>query len=145
MLLQWRDAPAPRLGRAAASLAKALDPDDRCAGADLKLFGYLAPRSSALHLRYHSFPHVPRIGLRHRPASQKRINADRLSHPWSAENPRSTRGGTCSSCHAVAGSQCRWYHSRREECSCLARSDAATPIARWSANAWVGVASPFWE
>src|SRR5262249_55757656 len=96
MLLQWRDAPAPRLGRAAASLAKALDPDDRCAGADLKLFGYLAPRSSALHLRYHSLPHVPRIGLRHRPASQKRINADRLSHPWSAENPRFNRGGTCS-------------------------------------------------
>src|SRR5262249_50032234 len=62
MLLQWRDAPAPRLGRAAASLTKALDPDNRCAGADLKLFGYLAPRSSALHLRYHSLPHVPRIG-----------------------------------------------------------------------------------
>src|SRR5262249_29340604 len=48
MLLQWRDAPAPRLGRAAASLTKALDPDNRCAGADFKLFGYLAPRSSAL-------------------------------------------------------------------------------------------------
>src|SRR5215471_7160568 len=70
MLFQWRDASAPWLGRAAASLAKALDPDNRCAGADLKLFGCLAPRSSALHLRYHSLPHVPRIGLRHRPASQ---------------------------------------------------------------------------
>src|SRR5262249_56756643 len=65
-----REAPAPRLGRAAASLTKALDPDNRCAGADFKLFAYLAPRSSALHLRYHSLPHVPRIGLRHPPPPQ---------------------------------------------------------------------------
>src|SRR5262249_36010343 len=33
-----------------------------------------------------SRPHVFRIGLRHRPASQNRINADRLSHPSPSEN-----------------------------------------------------------
>src|SRR5262245_2078556 len=43
-------------------------------------------------LRNHSFPHLPRIGLRHRPASQKRINADRLSHLWPHENPPDSIG-----------------------------------------------------
>src|SRR5262249_60874201 len=36
--------------------------------------------------RNHSRPHVFRVGLRHRPASQNRINADRLSHPTPPEN-----------------------------------------------------------
>src|SRR5262249_20973030 len=45
-----------------------------------------------------SFPHLPRIGLRHRPASQKRINADRLSHLWPHENPPDSIGAE----HALA-------------------------------------------
>src|SRR5262249_24510172 len=39
-----------------------------------------------------------RIGLRHRPASQKRINADRLSHLWPHENPPDSIGAE----HALA-------------------------------------------
>src|SRR5262249_8505544 len=86
MLLQRRDAPAPRLSRTAARLPKALDPDNRRAGTDIKLLGRRAPRPPAFNFRNHSRPHVFRIGLRHRPASQNRINADRLSHPSPSEN-----------------------------------------------------------
>src|SRR6516162_1548628 len=92
MLLQWRDASAPRFSRAAARLPKALDPDNCGAGTNRKLLGRLAPRSSTFDLRNHSLPHLPRIGLRHRPASQKRINADRLSHPRPHENPPDSIG-----------------------------------------------------
>src|SRR5260370_388997 len=46
-----------------------------------------APGSSTFDLRNPSLPHLPRIGLWHRPASQKRINADSLSHPRPHENP----------------------------------------------------------
>src|SRR5262249_110413 len=63
-----------------------------------KLLGRLAPRSSTFDLRNHSLPHLPRIGLRHRPASQKRINADRLSHPRPHENPPDSIGAE----HALA-------------------------------------------
>src|SRR5262249_23575251 len=86
MLLQRRDASAPRLSRTAARLPKALDPDNRRAGTDNKLLGRRAPRRPAFNFRNHSRPHVFRIGLRHRPASQNRINADRLSHPSPPEN-----------------------------------------------------------
>src|SRR5262249_28026106 len=78
--------------RAAVRLAKALDPDNCGAGTNRKLLGRLAPRSSTFDLRNHSLPHLPRIGLRHRPASQKRINADRLSHLWPHENPPDSIG-----------------------------------------------------
>src|SRR5215472_13599227 len=98
MLLQRRDASTPRFGRAAARLPKALDPDNRRAGTDLKFLGRLAPRSSALDFRNHSLPHVSRIRLRHRPASQKRINADRLSHPSTQKNPTDSIGAE----HALA-------------------------------------------
>src|SRR5512133_2531911 len=86
MLLQRRDASAPRLSRTAARLPKALDPDNRRAGTDIQLLGRRAPRRPAFNFRKHSRPHVFRIGLRHRPASQNRINADRLSHPSPPEN-----------------------------------------------------------
>src|SRR5215510_13034494 len=86
MLLQRRDASAPRLSRTAARLSKALDPDNRRAGTDIKLLGSRAPRRPAFNFRNHSRPHVFRVGLRHRPASQNRINADRLSHPTPPEN-----------------------------------------------------------
>src|SRR5262249_17498512 len=84
--------------RAAVRLAKALDPDNCGAGTNRKLLGRLAPRSSTFDLRNHSLPHLPRIGLRHRPASQKRINADRLSHPRPHENPPDSIGAE----HALA-------------------------------------------
>src|SRR6516225_9409520 len=67
ILLQRGYTPAPRFRRAAARLAKALDPDNRRAGTDLNLFGCLAPRSSSFHFRNHALTHVRRIGLRHRP------------------------------------------------------------------------------
>src|SRR5215471_186936 len=86
MLLQRRDASAPRLSRTAARLPKALDPNNRRAGTDIKLLGRRAPRRPAFNFRNHLRPHVFRIGLRHRPASQNRINADRLSHPSPSEN-----------------------------------------------------------
>ena len=86
MLLQRRDASAPRLSRTAARLPKALDPDNRRAGTDIKLLGRRAPRRPAFNFRKHSRPHVFRISPRHRPASQNRINADRLSHPLPREN-----------------------------------------------------------
>src|SRR5215468_11188846 len=92
MLLQRRDASAPRLSRTAARLPKALDPDNRRAGTDIKLLGRRAPRRPAFNFRKHSRPHVFRIGLRHRPASQNRINADRLSHPSPPENPLDSIG-----------------------------------------------------
>src|SRR5437660_11547281 len=92
MLLQWRDASARRFGRAAARLPKALDPDNCGAGTNRKFLGRLAPRSSTFDLRNHSLPHLPRIGLWHRPASQKRINADSLSHPRPHENPPDSIG-----------------------------------------------------
>src|SRR5215813_5875003 len=99
MLLQRRDAPAPRLSRTAARLPKALDPDNRRAGTDIKLLGRRAPRRPAFNFRNHSRPHVFRIGLRHRPASQNRINADRLSHPSPSENLLDSIGTE----HALAG------------------------------------------
>src|SRR5262249_35157126 len=92
MLLQRRDASAPRLSRTAARLPKALDPDNCRAGTDIKLLGRRAPRRPAFNFRKHSRPHVFRIGLRHRPASQNRINADRLSHPSPPENPLDSIG-----------------------------------------------------
>src|SRR5262249_45595241 len=98
MLLQWCAASPPRLLRAAARQPKALNPHNRGAGTNRKLLGRLAPRSSTFDLRNHSFPHLPRIGLRHRPASQKRINADRLSHLWPHENPPDSIGAE----HALA-------------------------------------------
>src|SRR5262249_10978290 len=77
---------APRLSRTAARLPKALDPDNRRAGTDIKLLGRRAPRRPAFNFRNHSRPHVFRVGPRHRPASQNRIYADRLSHPTPPEN-----------------------------------------------------------
>src|SRR6516164_5570511 len=108
MRLQWCGAPAPRFGRAAARLPKALDPDNCGAGTNRKFLGRLAPRSSTFDLRNHSLPHLPRIGLWHRPASQKRINADSLSHPRPHENPPDSIGAE----HALVNVSC---NDRRAE------------------------------
>src|SRR6476646_11426490 len=53
ILLQRRDASAARFGRAVPGLVKTLCPLHRCTGADVKLFGRLAPRTTTLDLRYH--------------------------------------------------------------------------------------------
>src|SRR6516164_1088235 len=98
MRLQWCGASAPRFGRAAARLPKALDPDNCGAGTNRKFLGRLAPRSSTFDLRNHWLPHLPRMGLWHRPASQKRINANSLSHPRPHENPPDSIGAE----HALA-------------------------------------------
>src|SRR6516165_3407235 len=109
MLLQRRDASAPRLSRTAARLPKALDPDNRRAGTDIKLLGRRAPRRPAFNFRKHSRPHVFRIGLWHRPASQNRINADRLSHPSPPENPLDSIGTEHALAHPLAiRFTCRW-------------------------------------
>src|SRR6185312_15409487 len=67
MFLQRRSASAPRFGGAAASLPVAFDPDDRRAGADIKLFGRLTPRRPALNFHNHSLPCLPRISPWHWP------------------------------------------------------------------------------
>ena len=87
VLLQWRGAPATRIGGTTPGLAKALHPDHRRAGTDLIMFGRLPPRSPAFHPRNHARPHVRRIGPWHRSRSQKRINADRLPHQPGQVNP----------------------------------------------------------
>src|SRR5262245_30012286 len=87
MRLQRRGAPATPLGGTAASLTKALHPGNRRAGADIIVFSRLTPRASALDPRNHALAHVSRISLGHCPASQKRINADRLPHSEPRENP----------------------------------------------------------
>src|SRR5215469_12962767 len=97
ILFQRGYTPAPRFRRAAARLAKALDPDNRRAGTDLNLFGRLAPRSSAFHFRNHALTHVRRIGLRHRPPPKSEsmpIDSPILRPP---RIPRFDRNGTCSS------------------------------------------------
>src|SRR5262249_42994139 len=87
VLFQGRSAPAPWLRRAAASLAKTLYPGNRRTGADIIVFALFTSRSSTFHPRNHPLPHVGRIGLLHRPASQKRINVDRLPQIRLHENP----------------------------------------------------------
>src|SRR5262245_20500016 len=108
VLLQRRDAATPWLGRAAARFAKALDPDNRRAGTDFKLLGRLAPRGAAFDLPNHPHPHVPRIGFRHRSASQKRISADRLSHSPTHENPHDSIEAE----HALAPRSGQWLSER---------------------------------
>src|SRR5215813_10384185 len=116
MLLQRRDASAPRLSRTAARLPKALDPDNCRAGTDIKLLGRRAPRRPAFNFRKHSRPHVFRIGLRHRPASQNRINADRLSHPSPSENLLDSIGTehALASCARMSCGQSRLLQANRE-------------------------------
>src|SRR6516225_8909449 len=133
MLLQWSDASAPRFGRAAARLPKALDPDNCGAGTNRKLLGRLAPRSSTFDLRNHSLPHLPRIGLRHRPASQKRINADRLSHPRPHENPPDSIGAEHALGLADSG---RDYHGRFAG-EPIDRSTDLEPISGYNGAAWL--------
>src|SRR6516162_8112929 len=125
MLLQRRDASAPRLSRTAARLPKALDPDNRRAGTDIKLLGRRAPRRPAFNFRKHSRPHVFRIGLWHRPASQNRINVDRLSHPSPPENPLDSIGTG----HALA--QIRAWISGRAATAAICALMSTRPNPGW--------------
>src|SRR6516165_3433369 len=88
MLLQRRSAAATRLGHAASRLVETLYPFDRGASADLEIFGRLASRSSSLDTRNYSFADICRIGPRHRSSPERRINADRVTHPPAGGNPR---------------------------------------------------------
>src|SRR5262249_31481410 len=81
MLLQRRDAPAPRLSRTAARLPKALDPDNRRAGTDIKLLGRRAPRRPVSNSHTPARPYVSKMALRHPPPPKNQINADSLSLP----------------------------------------------------------------
>lgn len=92
LLLQRRSASSVWLGRGASGIAPALQPFDRRTGADLKMFGGLTPRSTALDSCDHSLAHLCRIRIRHRSASQSRINADRLAHKQALGNPPILRG-----------------------------------------------------
>jgi hypothetical protein len=44
-------------------------------------FSRLAPRRTAFNSFDYAFPQITRIGLRHRPPPQRRINARRFAHP----------------------------------------------------------------
>src|ERR1700759_3663044 len=79
VLLQRRRAPTTGLGSTAASLVKALHPDHRGAGAHFVVLGCLPPRSTAFYAINYPLAHVRGVCPRHRPASQSRINNERLT------------------------------------------------------------------
>src|SRR5262249_52814029 len=79
MYLQWRRAPAARLGCATPSLVKALYPFDCRTWADVELLGCLTSRSPAFDPCDHPHANLPTICLPHA-SSPRRINAARLAH-----------------------------------------------------------------
>src|ERR1700729_1992142 len=87
VLLQRRHAPTAGLGGTAASLAKALHPDHRRTGAHFVVLGFLPPRSTAFYAIDYPLAHVRGVCPRHRPASQSRINDERLTHLRAKGNP----------------------------------------------------------
>src|ERR1700722_8061270 len=87
VLLQRRHAPTAGLGGTAASLAKALHPDHRRTGAHFVVLGCLPPRSTAFYAIDYPLAHVRGVCPRHRPASQSRINDERLTHLRAKGNP----------------------------------------------------------
>src|ERR1700694_619825 len=70
VLLQRRSASSARYGRGTSLVVPALQPFDRCTGADLKMFGSLAPRSTTLNSCDDSLTHLGRIRVWHRLASK---------------------------------------------------------------------------
>jgi hypothetical protein len=81
MIFQRRPAAAAGLGRRPAVPLPALQPLDRCAGADLELLGSFAARCAALDTGYDSLTHIRRVCLWHRSTSRIINDARRLSHP----------------------------------------------------------------
>ena len=76
-LFQWRNASSTRLRHSALAFVPALQPLYRRTHAHLETFSRLAPRRTAFHSFDNAFPQITRIGLRHRPPPQRRINAQR--------------------------------------------------------------------
>src|ERR1700692_1468174 len=87
VLLQWRSASSARHCGGTSGVAPALQPFDRRTGADLKVFSGPTPRTPPLHSCDDSLAHLRRIRVRHRSASQSRINADRLAHKQALGHP----------------------------------------------------------
>src|ERR1700692_2958524 len=79
--LQRRNASSTRLRRSALAFVPALQPLYRRTHAHLETFSRLAPRRTAFNSFDYAFPQITRIGLRHRPPPQRRINARRIAHP----------------------------------------------------------------
>src|SRR5262249_34991794 len=86
MCLQWRRAPAARLGCATPSLVKAPHPFDCRTWADVELLGCLTSRSPAFDACYHPHANVRRICLRNSSAP-RRITAASLAHLQVLGNP----------------------------------------------------------
>src|SRR5882757_9136700 len=80
-LFQWRNASSTRLRHSALAFVPALQPLYRRTHAHLETFSRLAPRRTAFNSFDYAFPQITRIGLRHRPPPQRRINARRFVHP----------------------------------------------------------------
>src|SRR4029077_5367638 len=94
-LFQWRNASSTRLRHSALAFVPALQPLYRRTHAHLETFSRLAPRRTAFNSFDYAFPQITRIGLRHRPPPQQRINARRFVHPYPFGNPAdSNRAGT---------------------------------------------------
>src|ERR1035437_4076498 len=117
-LLQWRSASSVWYGHSASGIAPALKPFDRRTGADLKIFGSLAPRSTALNSCDDALSKFHRIRVWHCSTSKGGINANRLAHKQPLGNPSILLGTfrfysaeTCSSrCiphHQIPGAV--WY------------------------------------
>jgi hypothetical protein len=76
------------LGRIRGDLAEAFRIErDAATWAHFIVFGCLPPRSTTLYTADNSQAHVRRICLRHRPASQSRINDERLTYLMAKRNP----------------------------------------------------------
>src|SRR6266436_7231590 len=80
MYLQWRPAPAARLGCATPSLVKALHPFDCRTWADVELLSCLTSRSPAFDACDHPHANVRRICLRH--GSAPETNQCRQTRPF---------------------------------------------------------------
>src|SRR5665647_1021464 len=86
-LLQWRSASSVWYGHGTSGIAPALKPFDRRTGADLKMFGSLAPRSTALNSCDDALSKFHRIRVWHCSTSKSGINANRLAHKQPLGNP----------------------------------------------------------
>src|SRR4249919_1190137 len=80
-LFQRRNASSTRLRRSALAFVPALQPLYRRTHAHLETFSRLAPRRTTFNSFDDAFTQITRIGPRHRPPPQRRINARRLAHP----------------------------------------------------------------
>ena len=80
-LFQRRNASSTRLRRSALAFVPALQPLYRRTHAHLETFSRLAPRRTTFNSFDDAFTQITRIGPRHRPPPQRRINARELADP----------------------------------------------------------------